>query len=190
VGREEDRGAGRASLGDHLQELVLHQRIESARRLVEDQQVGSRHEGQEEGDLSSIARGQVPGRPVEVDLEARRDRFHGCRIDPAAEPCDRADELPRRHPLRQAQLARDVADPSPHVDAVASGIPSQDLDGPLGRPDQIEQAPDGGALAGAVGAYEAEDLTDVDIEVDAAHRLHVPVTLDQSGRPDGGGEVR
>ena len=55
VRREKDRGPAVARLGDHGQELVLHQRIEAARRLVEDQQLRPRRERQEQGHLAPIA---------------------------------------------------------------------------------------------------------------------------------------
>ena len=42
----------------------------------------------------------------------------------------------------------------------------------------------GGALAGAVGAEQAEDLSVLDLEADAAHRLVAVVGLSQAGNGD------
>ena len=171
---------GMPGLGDHPQELVLHQRVEPARRFVEDQQVRARRESKQQRDLPPIARRQVARRPIEVDLQALRDRVHPRVVQAASEPADRRDELARGHPFRQSQLAWDVPDAAPDIHAITTRPPSEHLDGPAGRPDQIEQTPDGRALAGAVGTDEAEDLAGTDLEIDALHGLDRAEVLDET----------
>ncbi len=58
-----------------------------------------------------------------------------------------------------------------------------------GREDEVQQAADGGRLAGAVGSEEAEDLALLDLEVKVDERLDVPVVLGQPLRLDGGRSV-
>ncbi len=183
---EKHRGPAVACLGDHGQELVLHQRIEPAGRLVEDQEVGPWRERQEQGDLSSVARREVAGGPIEIDLQALGDRVHARHVQAPSEPADRCDELARGHPFGKSQLARDVTDSTSHADPVTAWIPPEYLDRSARRPDEVEQAADGRALAGAVRPDEAKDLAPPNLQVDAADCLDEAEVLDQAGQADGG----
>ena len=77
----EDSRIGRAAcalLGDDLVELLLHERIQAARRLVEDEQLGRMEERLDEADLLAVAAREVPDRTIEVRARsARRARPSG-----------------------------------------------------------------------------------------------------------------
>ena len=69
VGREEDGRPGAYQFTHQTFELVLHQRVKSRCRLVEDDQLRSMHDGEQDADLLPIALGQRASGPLEVDLE-------------------------------------------------------------------------------------------------------------------------
>ena len=71
VAREEDRPA-RAGQVDHaLEELAAHQEVEPRGRLVEDQELGLRGQGQRERDLGPHPLREVPDLPIGRQAEAR-----------------------------------------------------------------------------------------------------------------------
>ena len=120
--------AARASR-DHAQELVLHQRVEPARGLVEDQQVRSSEEREQQGDLAAIAGGQLARGSIQVDLQALRDRGGPIVIQSAPEPIDGRHELAGRQAFGQPELARDIPDPAANRDTVPARVEPEDLDG-------------------------------------------------------------
>ena len=69
VRREEDRLPTLLRLEHGLTERHLHQRVEPARRLVKDQQVGSRRERRNELHLLPVSLRQRADLPIGVELE-------------------------------------------------------------------------------------------------------------------------
>ena len=53
-----------------LEHVLLAQRIEAARRLVEDQQLWVVHEGRDDADLLLVALREVADPPLEIELQA------------------------------------------------------------------------------------------------------------------------
>ena len=74
VARQEDRPAVGHRLADELEERLLDERVETRRRLVEDQQLGSVLERDDEPDLLLVALGVLlePARRVEVEAFDQR----------------------------------------------------------------------------------------------------------------------
>ena len=104
---------------------------------------------------------------------SRAARRPACRLH-RAHPVEASldDQLAASGDLRvAAPLLADVADPLPHL----AGLPPQVEAGhgglAAGGGQQRGEHPQGGRLAGPVGAEEAEGLTSRDIEVDAGNRL-------------------
>ena len=129
------------------------------------------------------ARRRAAGRPS-VDFpttgraSADRGRSAGA---PAIESTRASSRPPRSRPIDTTscrEVIRSGSRSSPGTypmrrrtsHAITTRPPSEHLDGPARRPDEIEQTPDGRALAGAVGTDEAEDLAGSDLEVDALAR--------------------
>ena len=69
-------------------------------------------------------------------------------------------------PVVEGELARDVADPPVDGDRVGVRLDAEDHRPAAGRPDQVEQGPDRGRLAGAVRPEEPEHLALLDAQVD------------------------
>ena len=66
---EEDGAAAPALVGDELVERLLHQRVEAAGRLVQDEQLGVVERRLHEADLLPVAARQLAERTVEVGRE-------------------------------------------------------------------------------------------------------------------------
>ena len=90
---QEDRRAALALLGDDLVELLLHERVQAARRLVEDEQLRRVEERLDEADLLAVAAREVAERPVEVGVEALGE------LGRPAEPAQAAQRGEERHEL-------------------------------------------------------------------------------------------
>jgi hypothetical protein len=72
-------------------------------------------------------------------------------------------------------------------DGVAPGVAAEQRGLARVGAEQAEQDPDGGRLAGAVGAEEAVDLAGGDLELELVEGTHVAERLRQPGDGDGGG---
>ena len=95
---EEDRRAAVAVLGDDGEELLLHERVQARRRLVEDEQLRLVEERLDEPDLLAVAARELAQRPVEVRLEALGERVR-------APACSRRRAGPRRTPAARGRRA-------------------------------------------------------------------------------------
>ena len=65
--------------------LVLHQRIESRDRFVEDEQLGLMHEGLHEAELLTVAGGELPDRPIELGAETIGELVTDAPVDAAVQ---------------------------------------------------------------------------------------------------------
>src|SRR5690606_29208282 len=79
-----------------------------------------------------------------------------------------------------------VADPAADLDAVGARVAAQDEDLARGAADEVEQDADGGRLARAVGAEEAEDLAGADPQVQAEQGPAAAVVLGEAAGFDDG----
>ncbi len=156
VRREEDGLAPVARFVDHAVELALHERVEPAGGLVEDQQLGLVHEGLDQAELALVAGREVAGAAREVEVEALGERLDLRRRDAAAQVAPVAQGLLAGQPRVERVLAGQVAHAAADGDAVAARVEAEDLRLARRRPDQVEQEADGRRLAGAVGPEKAE----------------------------------
>lgn len=86
----------------------------------------------------------------------------------------------------ERRVLEDETDVAAHGVAPRGHVEAADVGGAGGRGDQRAEHVDGRALAGAVGAEEAEDLAAVDRERHAPDGLDVPVGLGEVDDLDGG----
>jgi hypothetical protein len=94
VGGQEHRAPRLPRLTDQLEELPLHQRIESAGGLVEDQQVGVAHERLDDPDLLAVAVRERPDPTFEVQLQALGQEHDSPPLDAPTEAAEVAQVLP------------------------------------------------------------------------------------------------
>ena len=72
MGGEQDRGAARTRVGDHLERRLDADRVDAVEGLVEQQHLGLVHRSQDDGEPSAHAVGEAAGDPVHhvAELEA------------------------------------------------------------------------------------------------------------------------
>ena len=71
----------------HLQEGVLHQRIQPGGRFVEDHELRTMEEGLYQAELLPVAPAEAPHRHVEVEVETLGDLRRRSQVVEATQPC-------------------------------------------------------------------------------------------------------
>ncbi len=184
---QEDRLPARRRLLDAFAERHLHQGIESARRLVEQQQVRARRERRDELDLLAVALGERADLLAGVEREALHQLVAIGDVDVAVQAPEEGERLRARHRRPQEGLAGDVRDAPVGGHRIAPGVDAEELRAPAARPVKAQQEPDRRGLARAVGPQVAVDLALADLEVEPVQRQRVAVAL---GQPDGADRVQ
>ena len=189
--RHEHRDAPFPEPPEQLGELVRSLRIETRRRLVEEQRVGLLGDGDGDADLLAHALGVLrhpalhcvarqAGADEDVGQARRGQRFPPAQRGKVLQVLQAAEVAVQHHllgdvgqaPLRLQGLGRDVE--AGHVHAAGR------------RLDESQKQVDGGRLAGAVRAQQTVDLGWSDAEVEAGDGLHVAVALRQRPRFENG----
>ena len=85
VRREEGRPAVGGSLAQERSELLLQKRVEPARRLVEDNELGPVHERLDDADLLAVALGELSDGALERDAEPLDKLVAKAPFDPSPE---------------------------------------------------------------------------------------------------------
>jgi hypothetical protein len=167
-----------------LAEHLLHEGVESGRRLVEDQQVGARAERSDEQDLLAIALGVGPDLLGHVELEAVDQLVAVHPIHGALHPAQQVERFASGQPRPEVGLSGDIRKAAMRLGGPSLRIDAIDLGSAARRSRQPEQAPDGGGLACPVGPEVAEHLAVGHLEVERLQRLGAPERLGQSERAD------
>ena len=105
-------------------------------------------------------------------LDRPLGQLPGLGLADAVEPGLQDELLARGHGVPGAAALGDVADLAAYPSWVSPQVRARDGRLSPVRDDQRREHPQGGGLAGAVRAEEAEDLAFLDGEVDAADRVH------------------
>ena len=115
-------------------------------------------------DLLPVAARELAEGTAQIGAEPLRERARESALADTPEILEQVEQLLAADPLVEREVARQVAGTRPDRDAVAPDVQAEDTSFPSRRPQQPEQRPDRGRLAGAVGAQESEDLTGPDLE--------------------------
>jgi hypothetical protein len=185
MGGHKDRAPGLLHLAGHGDELPLQERIQPTGGLVKDQQLRRVHERLNEAELLPVPLGQAPDLAAQVQLQAFGQLINAGTSDAAAEVGEIGQQLPAGLAAVDDELAGEVPDPTAQGDAVAPGVDPQDGDAPAGGSDQVQQQPDGGGLAGTVGAQEPIHLAAMHLQIQPGQTAGAAVSLDEPLGGDG-----
>ncbi len=180
VGREQDRGAAGPQPRDQLPELPARLRVETGRRLVEEEQLRRTDDAQRDVQAPPLSTGE-PARPCPPLLLQPGGADH--LVGVARRRVERrvvAHELLDRELRRVRGCLPDDAEPRPPGATSGAGIGAENLHLPGVAPAVTLEDLDGRRLAGAVRAEQGEDLTPAHIEVDVVHGQVVAVTLGEA----------
>ena len=166
---------------------MLDERVQARGGLVEDEQLGPVHERLDEADLALVAGGEVGHLALEVAVQALGELGDVVPVHAAAQVGEVAQRLAAGEVRVEAQLAGQVAAARLDRQGLAAAVPAEHESAAGRRPDQVQQDPDGGGLAGPVGAEEAEDLAaaDLQVQVDDAAAAAAAVALGELLGEDG-----
>jgi hypothetical protein len=152
-------------------------RVEAVGRLVQDQDVGVAQQGGGQAEALAHPEREAPDPPAGG---RGQPRLLQDLVDPRRGQPGRGGQDPQVVASRAARmepaLLQHGPDPPGRVGQLPVG-PAVDGGRARGRGDQAEQHPQGGGLAGPVGAEEAGHRPRVDLEVEAVDRQHVAEPL-------------
>ena len=173
---QEHRPALGLRLADELVERLLDERVEARRGLVEHQQLRAVLQRDRPAPTFCLLPFEYSlnlRRRVDVEALDQRRRWYAVSTPPRRlrEVLDR---LAAGQAVVEGELAGDVADPAVDRDRVHGRLDAEHERAAARRPDEVEQRPDGGRLAGAVRAEEAEHLAGLDLQVDVDDAAVVP----------------
>ena len=162
----QEHGPGPRQAGEDAAQGGPLLRVEPGGGLVEDDQQGITHQGLGDGQTSPLAsreRGHPLGAQV-VEADELEDAPYLTMALvgalPLLEDGDVVEEPEGRHPAREHDLLREVAQTSPGGDAVchrSGDVVPRHVDPARGRRDGGGEQPQHGRLAGAVGPEEPDD---------------------------------
>ena len=186
--RGEEHGlAAVAGLADAVPERLLHQRVEPAGRLVEDEQVGAGHQGGDQDDLLPVPLGVGADLLGGIEVEPGDQLVPVGLVDLAVDASEELEGLGAGERRPQVRLAGHEGQAAVGLDRLALAVQAEDLGPPLGRADQPEQQPDRRGLARPVRAEVADHLALRDLEVEVVEGGDAAVALGQPLRAYGRG---
>ncbi len=166
-------------------EGLLHQRVEAARRFVEDQEVGTTRQRRDEHQLLPISLGIGSDLLGRVEVESLDQLVAVRRICLALYLTKEMKCLGPGERGPEVHLPRHIGKAPVRLNRPGLAVESEDLSSSGSGTGQPQQQADGRRLARAVWAEVAEYLPWSDLEVESLERGGGSVPLGQSNRPDG-----
>ena len=163
---------------------LLHQRIETSGRLVEDQELYVAGERRDQRHLLPIASGVRRTFLCRIKLKPFQHFIAAYRVDAAAQPAEQVDHLTAGELRPQVDLARNVCQPAMQCGCVGPRIAAEQADGPGRGAQESEQDTDGCRLPSTVWAEEAVDLSLCDAEIQTVEGTGPSEVLHQPSHAD------
>ena len=174
--------AGRAVFDvivNECEKFGLHQRVETARRLVEDEELRSVLHGAYDAHLLAVAERQLGDALFGVDLEALAQHGSLLRAVGFSDICRHFYHIAHLHRRIEHRLRRHISDIAQNLLALGSDILAEHADTARVKPDKSEHGADRGRFARAVGTEESENIPLADTERNVAHAPVFAVALCQ-----------
>ena len=152
VARQQDRAAARPLILRALPEHGFHQRVESRRRLVQDQQLGVGGERRHQRHLLPVALGIRARLLRRIEVEALQQLGPALGIEPTAQPAEQVDDLAAGQVRPQGHVAGHVGEPAVQLHRLPPRVAAEQHGAAAVGPQEPEQHPDRGRLAAAVRA--------------------------------------
>jgi hypothetical protein len=186
VAGQQHRAPAVALVGDDLTEAGLHERVQPRGGLVEQQQLDVGGERGHQGDLLAVALGVGAGLLARVEVEQLQQLVPVPGVEATPEAAQQVDHLAAGQVRPQGHVPGDIGEAAVQGDRVAPGVAAEQL-GPAGvGPQQAQQDPDGGGLAGPVGAEEPVYLAGPHLQVEPVEGPGGAEALHQSRDRDRG----
>ena len=160
---------------------MLHQGIQAAGGLVQDQQFRVVLQSTDDADFFPVAEGKVLHLPVYVKLQPLAQFRGGSGAVLFPEVRGQLQDFPDLHPAIKSGVRRQISNPLQDCAAVFFNIQAEHLRLAGGRRDQAQQGPDRGGFAGAVRPDETEEVPGFHFQIQAVDSPGLAVILGQGG---------
>jgi len=184
VRRQEDSVPPPPRLRNALAERLLHQRIQPAGRLIQDQQVGPRAQRGDQQHLLPVALGVGVDPLRRVQLEPPDQLVPIGSVDLAVHPAQQVQRLRTGQPRPQVRLTRHVGDPPVSLTRKFLRVHPEDLRAAGAGPDQPQQAADRRGLPGTIRPQVTQYLPLPHVQVQRPQRRRGTERLRQTSRTD------
>lgn len=185
VAGQQHRAARRPGLTDALLEHGFHQRIESGRRLVEQQQLDVAGQCGDQRDLLPVALGVgaplLPG----VEVEPLTQLLPAGGVSSPTQPGEEIDRLTSGQIGPQLHITGYVGETAVQRHGVGPRVAAEQPSRSAVLSQEAEKDPDGGGLARAVGAEETVHFSGLHGQVELVQGSVVSEGLDDSAHLDG-----
>ena len=178
------RLAARLGLEHRLAKRHLHQRIEAAGRLIENQQLGAARERGNQLHLLTVAMRKGPHLLVGVELKTLDEHVPVRPISASADAGKELQRLGARERRPQIGLRRHIGNTVVRNHRVAPSVDTKQLRPTAARTMQPEQEPDRRRLARAVRTQIAVHLTRLNPQIERVKSERLAVALRQPRRPN------
>src|SRR5207245_10113122 len=138
--------------------LLLQERVETRRRLVQNEQVGPMLERAHQADLLAVPLREAPDAVAHVQPEALGVALSGSEVVAGAERAEEAEVLGHAQVRIEGDIAGEEADPAPDREGIPHEVKSEHRRAAPRRADEPQEEPDRGRLPRPVRSEEAEDL--------------------------------
>jgi hypothetical protein len=181
VARQQDRATPLPGLAHAGLEDLLHERVQARGRLVQQQQLDVGGERCDQRDLLPVALGVRAVLPSGVQLEPLQ-QLGPSSVDRAtrSEPHQQVHRLAAREVRPQRHVSGHVRQPTVQSGRVAPRVTAEELHVAAVVPEEAEQHPQRGRLAGSVGPEEAVHLAGGHLQVESVERENLAEGLDES----------
>ena len=181
---QEDGLAVLAGLRHALAECAFLQRIQAARRLVQEQQIGPRHEPGDQNELLPVPLRVGTHLLGRIELEALDQQVPVGDVDVPMDATQQVERLSSGERGPEVDLARHVRDAPVGLDRICLAVDTEDLRPARRGSDEPEQQADRGGLTGAVRAQVPDHLSLRDVEAQGDQGSCVAERLRQGLCPD------
>jgi hypothetical protein len=147
VARQQHGPALGLDLADAVLKDRFHDGVQARGGFVEDQQLGGRRQGRDQGHLLPVALRVGAGLLSRVEFEPLEQLGSPSGIKVPSQPAEQVDDLSTTELGPQVDVAGDVGEPAMQADGVPPGIGAEEAGPPAVGPQQAEQYPDGRGLA-------------------------------------------
>jgi hypothetical protein len=179
---EQDRQTVPLQAAQDPPEVAARHRIDAGRRLVHHQQLGGVDQGAGQRQLLLHAAGEAVRETAAERRQAQAVQQLVAPRPPVVDAVDGGEEgdvLVDREIAVEREALGQVADPAAELGASPDGVDAAGAHRPAVRRQQSEDDAQGGRLAGAVRADQAEHLAALDAEADVVDRHQVAIAPDE-----------
>ena len=148
-------------LANQLVELLLHQRVEPCCWFVEDVELRLVHEGIHDAHLLAVSCRVVLDLAVQIEIESLGELFH-VRLGLDLAKVGEVDQvLAGGHCVVEREVTRQVPRPAADLHRALHDVQPENLSGPVGWEQKVEQRPDRRRFPRTIRAEEPEGLADL-----------------------------